>query len=135
MPGIKGRSVLIRRGGVQVAGVRTKSITIGGTPIDITSDDDSGIRRLMDEPGELTVDISVSGIVINQTLRNESLQTTDRVANTEFIFGGFEGSPANSHGFIGQFFMDNYSESGDYKEAVTFEATFKSAGPVTYTPI
>lgn len=133
MPGIRGRAVVIRRGGVNLAGVRTKSISINGSPIDVTNDDDDGVRKLLDQPGQLDVEISVSGIVLNATLRNEALSTSDRVANTQFIFGGFEGSPANTHGFIGDFFLAGYTETGEYQGVVVFEATFQSAGAVTYT--
>ncbi len=132
MPGIKGRAVVVRRGGVNIAGVRTKSISISGSPIDVTNDDDDGVRKLMDQPGQVDVEISVSGIVLNNTLRNEALSSSDRVSNTQFIFSGFEGSPANTHGFIGDFFLASYTETGEYQGAVTFEATFQSAGAVTF---
>lgn len=131
---LKGRSIIIRRNGIIVAGVRTKSITIGGSPIDVTTDDDDGVRKLMDQPGQVDVSISVSGIVLNEVLRNESLSTSDRVATTQFTYKeGFEGSPADSHGFSGDFFLASYSETGEYQGMTTFEAEFQSAGPVTYT--
>lgn len=131
--GIKGRAVVVRRNGVNLAGVRTKSIAIAGSPIDVTTDDDDGVRRLKDEPGQVDVSISVSGIVLNNTLRSEALSTSDRVSQTQFIFGGFEGSPANTHGFVGDFFLASYTESGEYNGVVTFEAEFQSAGLVTFT--
>lgn len=135
MAGVKGRSIVVRRGGVNLAGVRTKSITINGAPIDVTSDDDDGIRKLMDQPGQLDISISVSGIALNETLRNEALSTSDRVAATQFIYTtGFEGSPADTHGWIGEFFLASYAETGEYQGAVTFEAEFQSAGAVAYTP-
>lgn len=132
--GIRGRAVVIRRNGVNLAGVRTKSVTINGSIIDVTTDDDDGVRRLMDQPGQVDVSISVSGVVLNEVLRNEALGTSDRVSQTQFIYLGFEGSPANTHGWIGDFFISSYSESGEYQGVVTFEATFESAGTVTYTP-
>lgn len=133
MSAIKGRSVTITRGGTLVAGVRTKSISINGSPIDITSDDDAGVRKLLDTPGQVDINISVSGIVRNDTLRQEAVSTTDRVAATTFMYGGFEGSPTNTHGFSGDFFLASYTETGEYQGAVTFEAEFQSAGPITYT--
>jgi predicted secreted protein len=122
MGAIKGRAVLVFRNGTRVAGVRTKSITINGAPIDITADEDDGIRR------------SVSGVLLNESLRAEALSTSDRIAATVFTYPGFDGSPANTHGFSGEFFLASYSETGEYQGAVTFEATFQSAGQVTYTP-
>jgi predicted secreted protein len=134
MSGMKGRSVQIKRAGVVIAGVRTKSIKIGGSPIDVTNDDDDGIRKLLDQPGQVDVSISCSGIVVNETLRNEALGTTDRVQATQFIYQGFDNSPTNTHGWSGEFFLASYSETGEYQGVVTFEAEFQSAGPVTYQP-
>lgn len=133
MSAIKGRSVTVSRAGVAIAGVRTKSISINGAPIDISSDDDAGVRKLLEEPGQLDVNISVSGIVRNDTLRQAAMSLTDRVAAMTFAFTGFEGSPANTHGFSGDFYIASYAETGEYQGAVTFEAEFQSAGAVTLT--
>lgn len=128
MPGTKGRFVVVKLNGTAIAGVRTKSISINGSPIDITSDDDAGVRNLMDEPGQVDVNISVSGVVISPTvLRNLALNRTDRVQEMQFSFGG---SPDN--GFVGQFFLASYSENGEYNGAVMFDAEFQSAGTVAY---
>lgn len=133
MSGLVGRKVVVRRGGTLVAGARAKSISINGSPIDVTSDDEDGVRKLLDQPGQVDVEISISGIARGDGLRSESLSTSDRVQSTEFIFQGFQGSPADTHGFVGDFFLASYSESAPYNDAVTFEATFQSAGTVTYT--
>ena len=129
MPAIKGRSILVHRDGVLVAGVRTKSISMNGSPIDITNDDDDGVRKVMEEPGQLDVEISVSGVIMNNALRLEGLSRDNRVRATDFIFG--TGSPTNR--FSGDFFMQGYTETGEYQGAATFEATFISAGAVTYS--
>lgn len=133
MPGIRGRAVRVLRGGVVIAGVRTKSISIAGSPIDVTNDDDDGVRKLMDQPGQVDVSITVSGVAVGNGLRAEAISTTDRVQPTNFQFQGFEGSPDNTHGFSGEFFLASYTETGEYQGAVTFESEFQSAGPVTYT--
>ena len=129
MSAIAGRTMIVRRNGVQVAGIRTKSITINGSPIDVTNDDDAAVRKLLDAPGQVDVAIQVSGILLNNTLRSESLGTTDRVAAMSFESGG--GSP--TPGFNGDFFMESYEEAGEYNGAGTFTANFLSAGTVTYT--
>jgi TP901-1 family phage major tail protein len=127
----KGRAVTVKRGTspTLIAGVRTKSMSINGEPIDVTNDDDAGVRKLMDEPGELSMEITVSGIVKSDTLRVESLSTTDRVLPTEF---GFPGSVAPGK-IAGDFYLASYSETGEYQGAATFEATFQSTGALVYT--
>lgn len=127
---LSGRTVVVKRAGVAVAGARTKGITINGSPIDVTTDDDAGVRALLDVPGQVDVSISVSGLALNDTLRIESLNSTDRTQITQFIFGS--GSPDRA--FAGNFFLASYKETGEYQGSVTFEAEFQSAGTVTYTP-
>lgn len=127
----KGRAVTVKRGAVTpvlLAGLRTKNFTINGAAIDITSDDDAGVRKLMQEPAELDMEISVGGIVKDDVLRAEALSTTDRTGVTEF---GFPGSVAGK--IAGDFYLSSYKETGEYKGAMTFEATFQSAGPLVYT--
>lgn len=127
----KGRAVTVKRGATPalIAGVRTKSLSINGEPIDVTTDDDAAVRTLMAEPGQLTLEISVSGVTNDDTLRVEALSTTDRILPTEF---GFPGSVSNGK-IAGDFFLASYTETGEYQGAATFEATFQSAGAMTYT--
>lgn len=128
---IKGRAIKVKRGTTPalIAGARTKSLSINGSPIDVTNDDDDAVRKLMNEPGEITVEISLSGIIQSDVLRAESLSATDRVLPTEFELPGSVGAGK----FAGDFFLASYSETGEYQGAATFEATFQSAGAVTYT--
>ena len=129
MAAMKGRTLQVWRGAspALVAGVRTKSISINGEPIDITNDDDEAVRKLMDVAGEVSVEISISGVAVGAVLRTEALTVADRVPATEFRYGATEK-------FAGDFFLASYKETGEYKGAATFEATFQSASTVTYTP-
>lgn len=127
MAAVAGRNIIVKRNGVVVAGVRVKGISIAGSPIDVTNDDDDGVRKLLDNAGQLDVSINVSGILVNDTLRDEALNADDRVATMDFEIG--TGSPTD--GYTGDFFMEGYSEGGEYQGAGTFEATFQSAGAVT----
>lgn len=128
---MKGRAVTVKRGAITpvlLAGVRTKNFTINGAAIDITSDDDTGVRKLMQEPAELDMEITVAGIIKDDILRLEALSTVDRTSVTEF---GFPGSVPGK--IAGDFYMSTYKETGEYKGVATFEATFQSAGPIVYT--
>lgn len=131
MSGMKGRAIIIQRNGVTVAGVRTKSITIGASTIDTTNDDDAAVRKLLDAAGQVDVSISVSGILVNDQLLSESLLAEGRVQTTAFkLPGGFSGSPDHST-LSGQFFMDSFGITGEHQGAATFEASFQSSGAVT----
>lgn len=130
--GIKGRSVQVRWNGTPLAGVRTKSISMAGSSIDITTDDDSGIQQILDDVAQVGVTVKVAGVAKAETLRSLSVTATSRGALLDFVYGGFDGSPANTHGFSGRFVMTSYQESGEYKDVVTFEAEFQSNGAITY---
>lgn len=130
MPAIAGRNIIVKRNGIAVAGVRVKGISIAGSPIDVTTDDDAGVRKLLDAAGQVDVAINVSGILVNDTLRDEALEADDRVAPMTFEVGS--GSPTD--GYAGDFFMEGYNEGGEHQGAGTFEATFQSAGAVSRLP-
>jgi TP901-1 family phage major tail protein len=127
----KGRSIGVYRGAspTLVAGARTKGLSINGSPIDVTNDDDAAVRKLLNEPGQIDVSITVAGILKNETLIQESLDAADRVQATEFRWPG---SVTNGD-LTGDFFLASFGITGEYQGAATFEATFESAGAVAFT--
>lgn len=133
MAAIKGRLVQVYRNGALVAGVRTKSLKINASPIDITSDDDDGVRQLLTQPGQLDVSISVSGILTKDALLSEALSTSARAQTTSFaVAGGWAGSPDHTT-LTGSFFLASFEVGAEYQGAVTFSAEFQSAGTVSLT--
>jgi TP901-1 family phage major tail protein len=128
----RGRLLQVKRGtspGTLIAGVRTKSISINGEPIDITNDDDVGWRKLLDQPGEVTVEISVAGVLKGETLIQESVSTSDRMQAMSFEWPG----AATPGSLVGDFFLSAFSITGEYQGAATFEATFISSGAIAFT--
>jgi predicted secreted protein len=127
---LKGREMQLYRGSTPalVANVRTKGLSISGEPIDVTTDDDDGVRKLLDDAAELAIEITVSGVAAaGNPLRAEAAAVDGRAETTEFRYGAVEK-------WAGSFFLSSYSENGEYKGAATFEATLVSAGAITYTP-
>lgn len=126
----RGRSLLVKRGvaaaEVLIASVRTKSLSINGEPIDVSTDDDVAVRKLLQEPGEVTVEISVAGVAKNSTLLQEALNTTDREQSMTFEWPGGDK-------IAGLFFLGSFSVKGEYKGAAEFEAAFQSSGVITFT--
>lgn len=123
-----GRNLQILQGVVVLAAVRNKSISYSGEPIDITTDDDSGFRTLLGETGQESIDMSVDGIAIDKVLRDVSLVSGSKLL-TDINIIWPDGSTLS-----GDFYMPTYEESGTYKDAVTFTASFQSSGAWTYTP-
>lgn len=125
LPG-KGRAMLLRLNGVGVAGLRTKSVSIAGEPIDITSDDDDGIRKLLDAPAELQVNISASGVTKSDSLLQIALQQADRVNPMQIV-------RPDGGTLSGDFFLASYTETGEYNGASSFEVELQSTGVVSYS--
>lgn len=125
MPASSGRELVLKRGTTVVAGVRTKAMAITRAGIDVTSDDDAGFRTMLGEPGQLELNISVSGVTKDDVLRADAVNGVTLQAYTlEFEDGST---------VTGNFFLATYTETGTYNEAVTFEAEIQSSGTFVFT--
>jgi predicted secreted protein len=133
---VKGRSILVKRGAVAaevtIAAVRTKALKINGEPIDVSTDDSGVWADKLQDAGQVSVSITVSGVVKDHTLLQESLVAGDRSQSTVFQYP-LSGAQATPDKVQGDFFLASYQESGDYKEGAVFEAEFQSNGVVTFT--
>jgi predicted secreted protein len=124
-----GRTLQLRWGtvpGVAIAGVREKGIAFAGEAIDISADEDAGWRKLLEIPGQNQIDITVSGVTKNDALKVDFM-TGNRTKTMTITYpsGGV---------LTGEFFLANYTDTGTYNDATTFEATFQSTGTPTWAP-
>ena len=82
MPFLNGRQVKVYEGdvstGTLVAGARTKSVTFNNEPIDVTTDDASGFRTLLEEPGQKSLDVSVEGLLFDEEIESKWQRALDR---------------------------------------------------------
>lgn len=127
MPNYIGRDFLIKKGSTVIASVRTKSASINGEPVDVTTDDSSGYRTLLDKAATRSVDLSVEGLTDDDTLRAAILGSGSLLLadiNVEYPDGAT---------LTGDFFMTSLEESGQHTDAVGFSASFQSSGQWTYT--
>lgn len=114
-----------------VAGIREKSITLSGEAVDITNDDSNGWRQLLDAAQVNGVEMSASGVLLNDTLRADwfagASTPGSRMQPTTFEYpdGGT---------VTGTFYLQEYSETGNHDGEITFEATWMSNGVVAYAP-
>lgn len=120
-----GRKVTISIDGAVVAVARTKSLTINNSTINVTSDGDDGIQRLLSDPGEKSVEISVDGLA-DLTVAGETNPLLDIALGNDlsaaiiFDYGTYT--------LTGTFMQTTYSEGLPYNEAVTFSSAFSSSG-------
>lgn len=128
MAAASGRLLIIKKGAAAIAGVRTKTVTMAGSPVDVTTDDDSGYRTLLATAGNVALDLSVDGVTKDDTLRaaaltNTTLELTD--ISIEYPDGDT---------ITGTFFLTNWEESGSQDGATEFSCSMQSSGAWTYTP-
>lgn len=123
-----GRKLVIRRGGTQIAAIRSKTISINGEAIDITSGDDQGFRLLDADVGERSIDISFDGVTKDAALRDIMLSTSGSLLldNVDVLF-------PNGDSLACDFFFSSLEETGSYKDAVTFSGSMQSSGQWTLT--
>lgn len=124
MAEIFGRKVTVSVGGSVVATARTTSMTINNEAVNITSAGDDGIRRMMDEAGEKSVEITLDGLYEGSSLMDLALATSLLEA-VVLDYGDYT--------LGGDFFISSYNEGQPYNEAITFSATLMSSGAVTKT--
>lgn len=130
MNGFAGRKITLTWNGASIPGVREKGLTLNGEPIDTSDDDSSGFRELADESGENTLDISISGVSKDQTLRKAWMDglTTPAARIGAVVITWPDGSSVS-----GQMRLNNHQETGPYKDAATFQSALQSTGAISYT--
>lgn len=125
MAGYYGRKVTFEWGGSAIDGVREKSLTLNGEQANVSSDENDGVRHLLDEDDEFSVDYELSGVTKSNVLRlakgNGNIQETATITYP------------NGDTISGTFNLGAYSEGQPYNDASTFSATLHSTGDVTFS--
>lgn len=127
MAGTTGRSLQIDWASTTLVGVRSKGYTITNDYVDVTTDDDSGWRTLLANPGLRSVEVTVSGISSDQILIAEMMEAT---VDSETLTVQL---PTTTGTLAGSFLCSSFEQTGEHDGAVEFTATFMSSGTVTYT--
>lgn len=117
-----GRKVTVSVGGNVVATARTTSMTVNNESVNITSAGDDGVRRLMDEPGEKSIEITLDGLYTDESLYDLA-QGASLLTAVVLTY--------ETYTLTGNFFLASYNEGQPYNEAITFSATLQSSGAVT----
>jgi len=124
-----GRNLVLKKNNVVLAGVRSKSMTVGIDNVDVTTDDDAGFRTQLAEAGQVNLDISFDGVETDGVVRDLVL-----VGGTSQQYTDLTLTWPNGDVLSGTFNLGGYEESGTYNDAVTFSSSLQSSGEWTYTP-
>lgn len=137
MAGFNGRALTIDFNSTTLVGVQTRGFTISAEPVDVTTDDDSGERTLLPDPGVRSMEVTVSGISSDEVLIAEIMTgivgRTLKSATINLATGTAAGvvTPGT---LTGDFFVASVEINGEHDGAVEFSATLQSSGAITYTP-
>jgi len=127
MAALAGRKVRVQIATTDVAGAQTDELVVNREHIDITDKDDAGIRTFLNEIGTFSMSMTCSGILTDDTLIDWAADSTDVLKTMTFVITGI-GT------YSGSFGIASFTQGGnDGAEAATFQATFESAGAITFT--
>lgn len=127
MAGYIGRALLLKRNGSTIASVVSKSVTINGEPVDVSTDDDGKWRTLLEDAGQASVDMSVEGVYVAAT----DTLIADVISGTAIRAG--EVTLPSGATLTGNWRLNNVEVSGETAGRVEFSATLQSTGTITYT--
>lgn len=117
-----GRDCVMSIGGEIVATLTNKTLSINNSAIDITSDGDDGIQRVLAKPGKKNVDISADGFADNASLLMDFALGNSLIDAVVLDYGTFT--------LTGNFFQSSYSEGLPTAEGATFSVSLMSSGAV-----
>ena len=122
-----GRRIRISLDGTVIAGARTDSMTINNEPIDITDKDALGWRTLLADVATRSIDASVDGVMVDDTLIVLAMGTGAALLPSATIDVEGIGS------FAGDFYLNSLELGGAHDGENTFSSSLQSSGVITYT--
>lgn len=128
-----GRELRVTVGTERVMGIRSATLTYNGEVIDITSGENEGVRVLLDQVAESSVDIAGEGIMKEARLRDLILSGGQRMLTGAVITFPVLTAGNTAATLTGDFMLSAFEESMPYNEAGTFSFTLQSSGASTYT--
>lgn len=130
MAGTVGRQVRLLFGGNspgdEIPGVREKGATFNSEPIDVTSDENGGIRTLIENAtAERQIEVSISGVTKDTRIKQAWINSQySQPIRLEYPDGTV---------LAGTFHLSSYEEGYPYNDATTFSATLMNNGDVSFS--
>ena len=127
--GYSGRGLTISWDSTTLVGVRTLGVTINNEPLDVTTDDDSGWRTLLADPGVRSIDMDVAGVAGDEVALAEVFQTIGSGDHEAVSIA----LPTGNGTVAGSGMMTNLAWNRSHDGIVEYTATIMSTGSWTYT--
>lgn len=125
-----GRQLTFDWSTTELAGVRSRSVSISNDYVDVTTDDEDGWRTLLADPATRSVEVTLGGVT-----KDEVLLADIMAANiaSDTLDANLPSSLAVPGTLSGSYLISSFEQSGNHDGSVDFSVTFMSTGPITYT--
>jgi predicted secreted protein len=117
-----GRSLLIKKNGTALAGIKTSSVSFSAEGVDITDKLDGGFRTMADFAGVISFEISGEGVAKDAVARDIFK------AGTGFLLSDVTIEWENGEEWECDVFLSAYEETAAHDGAVDFSLTLQSSG-------
>jgi TP901-1 family phage major tail protein len=127
MAAAAGIALVVKKAGTAIAGIRSNSIKFSVTPIDISSADDAGVRKLFTAHTGQQFTISGSGVEKGGVLATLWAAPATSKYLTDVTFT-IPTEATSTDVFTGDVIMTAFEVTAAYDGTVEFNYTFESAG-------
>ncbi len=128
MAATSGRDFLILKNAVALAGLRENSVSFDGSPVDITSKDDNGFRTMGAFAGVRSFDISASGVLTDDVIRDIAQNPTFGLLLTDVTIEYADGTVVD-----GNVYLASAEFAGAHDGENTYDISLQSSGAWTVT--
>ena len=123
-----GRLFVIKKAGVALLGLKENSISVDGSPVDITDKNDNGYRTFADFAGSKSFEISASGVIKDTVLRDLAMGSGSLLL-TDVTVTYDDGTSYKC-----DLYLASFEQSGAHDGENTYSVTLQSSGAWTVAP-
>ena len=130
MAGFNGRELTFDWDSATLVGVQSRTMSMSNELVDVTTDDDTGWRTLLDNPGLKSLEVTIGFIVSDEVLLADFFAAETSQATLAATLPTSLTTPGTVSGTFG---ISSVEWSADHDGAVEASVTFMSSGAITYT--
>jgi predicted secreted protein len=127
--GFYGREIDFTMGGVTLAGVVSKSLSINNSAVDTSDDSSNGLAESLATPGRKEITLGLSLKVKNLNLIKSAIDNASQMYASVLTFP--DGTATNST-ITGDVFMTTVSLSGEHEDLTTMDVELMYSGPAVF---
>ena len=129
MAASSGRDFIVKKGASVIAAQRETSVSIDGSPVDITNKDSIGFRTLASFAGVRSMDITAAGVLDDAIIRDIAIDPNASMLLTDITLVYADGTIIS-----GDFYLATAEFAGNHDGENTYTTTWQSSGKWVVTP-